>query len=66
VREKASSGFFGRIFRDENKTLKQHGIKDRCSLIAQVLTEAEVLGDNDYVLFFSKRDSATRTYTGTH
>ena len=31
----------------------------------QILPEAEVLADNDYVLFFSKRDTATHTYIET-
>lgn len=65
IREKQSSGFFGRIFREGSKTLKQHGIKDRCSLVIQLLPEAEVLAANDYVLFYSKRDTATRTYHET-
>ena len=65
LREKQSNGFFGRIFRDGSKTLKQHGIKDRCSLVIQLLPEAEVLGPNDYVLFFSRRDTASRTYIET-
>ena len=59
IREKQGSGFFGKIFREGSKTLKQHGIKDRCSLVVQVLDEAEVLGPDDYILLFSKRDSAT-------
>ena len=29
----------------------------------QILYEEEVLGPNDFVLTFSKRDSVTRTYT---
>ena len=33
IREKQSNGFFGRIFREGEKTLKQHGVKDRCSLV---------------------------------
>lgn len=65
VREKQSNGFFGRIFREDTKTLKQHGIKDRCSLVIQILHEEEILKANDYVLFFSKRDSASRTYVET-
>ena len=45
--------------------MKQHGVKDRCSLVVQILPEAEVLGPNDFVLLFSTRDSATRTYINT-
>lgn len=65
LREKQSNGFFGRIFREGNKTLKQHGVKDRSSLVIQILDEAEVLGPDDFVLFYSKRDSENRLYTET-
>ena len=34
-------------------------------MVVQILTEAEVLQPNDFVLFFSKRDTATRTYIET-
>lgn len=43
IREKTYNGFFGRIFRENTKTLKQHGIKDRGSLVIQILHEEEVL-----------------------
>ena len=33
IREKTFSGFFGRIFREQNKTLKQHNVKDHSSLV---------------------------------
>ena len=65
IREKQGNGFFGKILREGSKTLKQHGIKDRCSLVVQVLDEVEVLGPDDYILLFSKRDSATKTYKET-
>ena len=65
VREKQYNGFFGRIFREDTKTLRWHNIKDRCSLVIQILPEEEILGINDYVLFYSKRDSASRTYVET-
>ena len=65
IREKTHAGFFGKIFRENNKTLKQHGIKDRASLVVQVLLEEEELGADDFVVTFSKRDSVTRTYTDT-
>ena len=65
LREKQSNGFFGRIFREGGKTLKQHGVKDRCSMVIQILDEAEVLGVDDFVLFYSKRDSVNRLYTET-
>lgn len=65
IREKQSNGFFGRIFREADKTLQKHGVKDRCMLVVQILTEPEVLGNDDYLLLFSCRDSANRTYTNT-
>ena len=33
LREKSSNGFFGRIFSEGQKTLKQIGVKDRSSLV---------------------------------
>lgn len=33
VREKYFNGFFGKIYRETNKTLKQLNLKDRCSLV---------------------------------
>ena len=63
IREKTYNGFFGRIFRENAKTLKQHGIKDRGSLVVQILHEEEVLSADDFVLTFSKRDTATQSYT---
>ena len=63
VREKTFNGFFGRIFRDNEKTLKQQGIKDRGTLVVQILHEEEVLEPNDYVLTYCKRDSVNRIYT---
>lgn len=62
IREKTFNGFFGRIFRENEKTLKQHGIKDRGSLVIQILTEEEVLGPDDFILTFSRRDTLNRTY----
>ena len=63
VREKTFNGFFGRIFRENSKTLKQHGVKDRGTLVVQILQEAEELGPDDFILTYSKRDSLNRTYT---
>ena len=63
MREKTFNGFFGRIFRDNEKTLKQQGIKDRGTLVVQILYEEEVLEQNDYVLTYCKRDSLNRIYT---
>lgn len=33
VREKNHNGFFGRIFRDSNKTLKSQNVKDHSSIV---------------------------------
>lgn len=33
IREKTFSGFFGRIFRESNKSLKQLNVKDHSSLV---------------------------------
>jgi hypothetical protein len=33
IREKTFSGFFGRIFRENNKSLKQLNVKDHSSLV---------------------------------
>jgi len=65
IREKTFSGFFGRIFREPNKTLKQHNVKDHSSLVVQVLPEPENLDNNSFVLFFSRRDITTKTYVQT-
>lgn len=65
IREKTFSGFFGRIFREANKTLKQHNVKDHSSLVIQVLPEPEVLDNNSFVLFFARRDITTKTYVET-
>lgn len=65
IREKIHSGFFGRIFRESNKTLKQHNIKDRSSLVIQILDEAEELGHNTFVLLFSKRNVVDKVYEET-
>ena len=56
VREKNSTGFFGKIFREKNKTLKQLNVKDHSSLVVQILAEPEYLDNNTYVLLFSERD----------
>ena len=63
VREKTESGFFGKIFRDNSKTLKQLGISDQDALVIQLLDEAEDLNADDLVLTLSKRDSRKRIYT---
>ena len=66
LREKSSNGFFGRIFREGQKTLKQVGVKDRSSLVLQVLQAPEILVDpNTFVLLLSERDSLHRTYVNT-
>jgi hypothetical protein len=66
LREKSSNGFFGRIFREGHKTLKQVGVKDRSSLVLQVLQAPEILVDpNTFVLLLSERDSLNRTYINT-
>jgi hypothetical protein len=65
VREKTFSGFFGRIFREANKTLKQHNVKDHSSLVIQILPEPEQLDNNSFILFFARRDITTKTYVQT-
>lgn len=54
--------YFGRILRDNKKTLKQLNVKDRTSIVVQVLDEPEVLEPDTYVLLFSQRDVANQTY----
>jgi len=65
IREKTFSGFFGRIFREPNKTLKQQNVKDHSSLVVQVLSEPETLDNNLFVLFMARRDITTKTYVNT-
>ena len=43
VREKAHNGFFGKIFRDLKKTLKQNNIKDHSTIVVQIMAEEEIL-----------------------
>lgn len=65
IREKTFSGFFGRILRENNKTLKQLNVKDHSSLVLQILNEPEVLEANTFVIFFARRDITTQTYVQT-
>lgn len=66
LREKSHNGFFGRIFRENHKTLKQLGMKDRSSIVLQILKEAEELTDpNTYVLLLSWRDPVEKLYKNT-
>lgn len=62
VREKNHNGFFGRIFREDKKTIKQNNIKDRSTIVVQVLSEPEVLEKDNFVLWFCRRDCDNRTY----
>jgi len=57
VREKSTNGFFGKIFRDGKKTLKQNKITDHSSIVVQVMESAEQLEKESYVIWLSKRDS---------
>ena len=65
VREKNHNGFFGRIFRDSNKTLKSQNVKDHSSIVVQVLPQPEKLDNETYILFYSLRDVETKLYTQT-
>ena len=62
VREKNHNGFFGRIFRDDKKSLKQNNIKDRSTVVVQILTEPETLTKDQFVLWLCRRDCETNTY----
>jgi hypothetical protein len=62
IREKTFSGFFGRIFRESNKTLKQLNVKDHSSLVVQILPEPECLENNTFILFFARRDIISKIY----
>jgi hypothetical protein len=42
--------------------LKQLNLKDHSSLVVQVMLEEEILDQNEFVLFFARRDISTRTY----
>ena len=63
IREKTFSGFFGRIFRESNKTLKQINVKDHSSLVVQILAEPECLENNTFILFYARRDIISKTYS---
>ena len=63
VREKQHNGFFGRIFKEDQKSLKQNNIKDHSTIVVQILDAPERLEKDSYVLWFSKRNIETRTYT---
>ena len=46
--------------------MKQVGVKDRSSLVLQVLKAPEILADpNTFVLLLSERDSLNRAYINT-
>jgi len=62
VREKNHNGFFGRIFRDDKKSLKQNNIRDHSTVVVQILTEPESLTKDQFVLWFCRRDCETNTY----
>ena len=65
LREKNHNGFFGRIFREQNKSLKSQNVKDHSSIVVQVLPEPEVLDNETFILFFSERDVEQKTYKNT-
>ncbi|CDW84271.1 ubiquitin carboxyl-terminal hydrolase 40 [Stylonychia lemnae] len=63
VREKQSNMFFGKIFRDQNKSLKQLQITNNSQIVIQVLREPEELDPNTMILLISRRDVTLRTYS---
>jgi hypothetical protein len=69
LRSKIHSGFFGQILRaneqvgggkskapPREKTLKQLNIKDRSSLVIQILKDPEILENDENILLFSLRN----------
>jgi len=65
LRLKCFNGFFGKILRENKKTLKQLQVVDRCSLVVQVMSKPEELSSDTYILFLSSRDSLQREYLNT-
>jgi len=65
LRLKCFSGFFGKILRENKKTLKQLQVVDRSSLVVQVMSEPEELSSDTYILFLSFRESEKREYVDT-
>ncbi len=55
--------FFGRIFRDYTKTIKQLQILNNAQIVVQTLPEPEDLDQNTLVLLLCKRLVGDRTYT---
>jgi hypothetical protein len=65
VRQKLSTMFFGKIYKDPtgNKTLKNLGFKNGQPIVLQILSEPEMLDDKTIVLLLSKRDCEKKEYT---
>eukprot|EP00330_Aristerostoma_sp_ATCC50986_P006121 CAMPEP_0114582380 /NCGR_PEP_ID=MMETSP0125-20121206/6380_1 /TAXON_ID=485358 ORGANISM="Aristerostoma sp., Strain ATCC 50986" /NCGR_SAMPLE_ID=MMETSP0125 /ASSEMBLY_ACC=CAM_ASM_000245 /LENGTH=220 /DNA_ID=CAMNT_0001775313 /DNA_START=3104 /DNA_END=3766 /DNA_ORIENTATION=+ len=55
-------GFFERIFKGNDKSLKKLGIETNMNIVAQILTEPEDLDDNTIVLTMRKRLVEYQTY----
>ena len=62
LRMRSRNMFFGKIYREKNKTLKQLKIKSGLHLVVQFLTEPEELRNNEIILLIRKRDIPTRDY----
>jgi hypothetical protein len=62
LRMRSRNLFFGRIFREKNKTLKQLKVKSGMHLVVQFLKEAEELNSNDIILLIRKRDIKNMDY----
>jgi len=54
--------FFGKIFREKNKTLKQLKIKSGMHLVVQFLEKRETLSNTEIVLLLRKRDLKNSDY----
>lgn len=62
LRVRSRNLFFGKIFREKNKTLKQLKIKSGVHLVVQFLSEPEDLKNNEMVLLVRKRDIKNMSY----
>jgi len=62
LRARSRNLFFGRIFREKNKTLKNLKIKSGDHLVVQFLDHPENLKNNEIVLLLRKRDIKNMDY----
>ena len=62
LRARSRNLFFGKIFREKNKTLKALKIKSSTHLVVQFLSAPEELKNNEIVLLLRKRSIEARDY----